>query len=159
MYFLGYFAVSLSITKCDLGLNFLGRPLLERLAAVLNVFHSWLTFFNVDFKLFGSDLKTLLRVMGSINCPFKITANVFPTWLCVNTHTPESSSQQSDKTWNFTEVLTLLMLNREHMISSTATASTGYYVPTYGSNKRHKNTWFVKSMCNMPCFVVHWRLY
>ncbi len=37
--FLGLSAISLSITRSDLGLNLMGRPLLGGLGSVLNVFH------------------------------------------------------------------------------------------------------------------------
>ncbi len=36
---LGLYAISLSVTQSDLGVNFLGRPLLGRLVSALNVFH------------------------------------------------------------------------------------------------------------------------
>jgi len=44
--------------------------------------------------------------MGSNICCFKIIADVFPPWQCVNTHL-NAPVQQTDKASAFIEVLTL----------------------------------------------------
>ena len=45
-FFVNFF---LSITTSDLGMNLLGRPLLGRLTAVLNIFHLWITLLSVEW--------------------------------------------------------------------------------------------------------------
>jgi len=60
----------------------------------------------MDFKLFGNDLVTLSRLMGSNNCSSKIIADVFPPWHCVSTHL-NALDQQTAKTSAFIQLVTL----------------------------------------------------
>lgn len=64
--FWGFFLVSLSIARSDLGADLLGPLLLQRLASVSNVFLLWIIFL-IDFKMFGNGLVTLPRWAATLS--------------------------------------------------------------------------------------------
>lgn len=59
----------------------------------------------MDLRLFGNNLLSLSRLMGSHNWFFKITDDVIPPWHCINTHL-NAADPQNGKVCAFIESLT-----------------------------------------------------